>query len=302
MLAYAVEEAYQGLLMTGRHPIAAINIALPPQELDVNVHPTKSEVRFVNERAIFSAMQRAVRATLVGAAPVPELRPRPSPSPPALQMSIPDRSASAASKQALSPPPPAPRAPEARALPILRILGQVANTYIIAEGPDGMYLIDQHTAHERVLYEKVRAQQRQQAVEVQGLLQPLSLELTARQEEALRRWGEALARSGFTIEPFGERTYLIRAVPALLTGQAREVLLEVLDTEGEGAAEGWEEKIAVSLACHGAVKAGQALSPQEMEELIRQLETTSLPRNCPHGRPTLVHLSSAQLEKEFGRS
>ena len=300
MLAYAVEEAYQGLLMTGRHPIAALNIALPPQEVDVNVHPAKSEVRFLNERAVFGVVQRAVRATLVGASPVPELRPRPIPTPSTLPMPIGDRPASVPSRQT-SATPLSPQTRMARALPILRILGQVANTYIIAEGPDGMYLIDQHTAHERVLYEGIRAEQRQQAVEVQGLLQPLSVELTARQEGALRRRGEALARSGFSIEPFGEQTYLIRAVPALLKGQAREVLLEVLDAEGE-AAEGWEERIAVSMACHGAVKAGQALSPQEMEELVRQLEATSLPNNCPHGRPTLIHLSSAQLEKEFGRS
>ena len=183
-------------------------------------------------------------------------------------------------------------------------MGQVASTYIIAEGPDGLYLVDQHAAHERVLFEQVRGQRAQREVEVQGLLQPLSIEVTPRQEEMLKAGGEILAAYGFAIEPFGQRTYLLRAVPALLKGEkVSEALMEMLDTlGGDGDPKSWEEKVAISLACHSAVRAGQVLSQEEMRQLVRQLEQTELPRTCPHGRPTMIRFSSSQLEREFGRS
>jgi DNA mismatch repair protein MutL len=189
-----------------------------------------------------------------------------------------------------------------KALPILRILGQVQGSYIVAEGPEGMYLIDQHAAHERVLFERLSEQQAQRKVEVQGLLEPVAVELTMCQQELLKSRHEALAECGFAIEPFGERSYLIRTVPALLQGQdVAQSLIGLLDSLAEGAAGEWQERIAISLACHGAVRAGQVLSQQEMEELIHQLEQTKFPRTCPHGRPTMVQLNISQLEREFGR-
>jgi DNA mismatch repair protein MutL len=306
MLTYALEEAYKGLLVTGRHPIAVINISLPPQDIDVNVHPAKSEVRFRNERDIFYAIQKAVRETLTAQSPMPTLdtlqtapRTQPAPAPlPAFDARV----DAAAIRTPLATPSPAEPPPVRGALPILRVVGQMANTYIIAEGPDGMYLIDQHAAHERVLFEKIRDQRVKQAVEVQGLLQPLPVELTVRQQELLELQSEALSEYGFGIEHFGERTYLVRSVPALLKGQnVAQSLVEMLDFLGEGEKGDLREEIAVSLACHGAVRAGQALSHDEMRDLIRQLEQASQPRTCPHGRPTMVHLSSSQLEKGFGR-
>jgi len=296
LLSRAVADAYQGLLMVGRHPIAVLNIYLPGEDIDVNVHPTKTEVRFRQEHALFAAVQKAVRAALVERTPVPLVRSQPSPTamPPFLQ-----------GKEGFVEAPlfaqggPAPEP----ALPILRVVGQAANTYIIAEGPDGLYLIDQHAAHERVLFEQVRAQRAQREVEVQGLLQPLTIELTPRHEEMLKAGGEILAAYGFAIEPFGTRTYLLRAVPAVLKGEkVAEALMEVLDSlGGEQDPKGWEEKIAISLACHGAVRAGQVLNHEEMRNLVRQLEKAELPRTCPHGRPTMIRFSSSQLEKEFGR-
>jgi DNA mismatch repair protein MutL len=188
-------------------------------------------------------------------------------------------------------------------LPVLRILGQLANTYIIAEGPDGLYLIDQHAAHERILYDRILAQWSQKEVEVQGLLQPITIEFSPREEETLKASGEFLAEFGFAIEPFGNRSYLIRTMPALM---ARANIIEIISALLDNLASKdnlnpWEEKIAQSLACHGAIRAGQQLSNEEMRELIKQLEQTKQPRTCPHGRPTMIHLNSHQLEKEFGR-
>ena len=178
----------------------------------------------------------------------------------------------------------------------------MSNTYIIAEGPDGMYLIDQHAAHERVLFEKIRNERTRRAIEIQGLLQPVTVELTVRQQELMESQSEALSEYGFGIEHFGEGTYLVRSVPALLKGHiVAQSLVEVLDSLAEGEEGDRREEIAVSLACHGAVRAGQALSHEEMRDLIRQLEQASQPRTCPHGRPTMIHLSSLQLEKGFGR-
>ena len=305
MATYALEEAYHGLLMVGRHPIAVINISLLPQEVDVNVHPTKNEVRFRNERDIFSAVQKSVKATLTAQAPMPTLDtlPQPQPAPAAPTERLPAfevKPGEAVAKSPVAVPPSAE--PVAKSLPILRVVGQLANTYVIAEGPDGMYLIDQHAAHERVLFEKIRNERSRRAVEVQGLLQPVPVELTVRQQELLELQSEALSEYGFGIEHFGERTYLVRSVPAVLRGQnVAQSLVEVLDFLAEGEKGDRREEIAISLACHGAVRAGQALSYEEMRDLIRQLEQASQPRNCPHGRPTMIHLSASQLEKGFGR-
>jgi len=307
MLTYALEEGYHGLLMAGRHPIAALNISLPPREIDVNVHPAKSEVKFRNEREVFGEVRKAVRDSLLAQTPTPTLeapRPRP-PEGPALftePLIAPAANyhAPAAPPAPLSPPAGAEPAPTS--LPILRVIGQVANTYIVAEGPDGMYLIDQHAAHERVLFERIRDQRQRQTVEVQGMLQPVPVELTARQQEALESQAEALSSYGFEIEHFGERTCLVRSVPAMLQGRdVARSLTDLLDVLGEGAKGGWAEQIAVSLACHSAVLAGQALSRDEMLDLARQLERASQPKTCPHGRPTMIHLSAAQIEKGFGR-
>jgi len=305
MATYALEEAYHGLLMTGRHPIAVINISLLPQEVDVNVHPTKNEVRFRNERDIFSAVQKAVREALAIQASMPTLdtlpHSQPAPAAPTERLPAFDvRPGEAVAKSPVAVPPSAE--PVAKSLPILRVVGQMANTYVIAEGPDGMYLIDQHAAHERVLFERIRNQRSRRAVEVQGLLQPVPVELTVRQQELMELQSEALSEYGFGIEHFGERTYLVRSVPALLKGQnVAQSLVEVLDFLAEGEKGDRREEIAISLACHGAVRAGQALSHEEMLDLIRQLEQASQPRTCPHGRPTMIHLSASQLEKGFGR-
>ncbi|MBA7686631.1 DNA mismatch repair protein MutL [subsurface metagenome] len=301
LLAWAVEEAYHGLLMQGKHPVAIINISLPPEEVDVNIHPTKTEVKFQNEHTVFGAVQKAVRRALIELAPVPKIEEvataygAPSGMRQALQTSPVGGDGPITS-------PAVPRTP-AVSLPVLRILGQLLSSYIVAEGPDGLYLIDQHAAHEHILFEKIENQRLRQEIEVQGLLEPVTFEVNPKQEEVLKSHSEDLAEFGFSIEPFGDRTYLVRAVPALLyqkdwAGMVRELL----DSLSGGDKRDWQEEIAISMACHSAVRAGQALTDDEMRELTRQLEQAALPHTCPHGRPTMIRLSSTQLRKEFGRS
>ena len=250
-------------------------------------------------------MQKAVRNKLVGSTPVPALRLATAPAPPSPVTPF------SPGYQAPRPIPSAPRFVPKReepasmpisVLPILRVIGQLRHAYIVAEGPDGLYLIDQHAAHERIVFEKLMAQQQGRAVEVQALLEPLAIEATAQQMELLRSQGEALAQYGFSVELFGEKTYLVRSVPAMLKDEdLRAVLGEVLDSPAEAAGGEWRERISRSLACHGAIRAGKAMSLPEMEELVHQLEKTALPRTCPHGRPTMMHLGVARLESEFGR-
>jgi DNA mismatch repair protein MutL len=294
LLTRATEEAYRGLLMDGQHPIAVINVSLPAQELDVNIHPAKAQIKFCHEQAVFSSVQKAIEKVLAR-------------TPIASSKAVPF---SASSGQWQSPRMIMDNEPAfvvaqlpTMELPVLRVLGQLANTYIIAEGPDGLYLIDQHAAHERILYDRILAQWSQKEVEVQGLLQPITIEFSPREEETLRASKEFLAEFGFAIESFGNRSYLVRSIPALV---ARANIIEVISALFDSLASKeslnpWEEKIAQSLACHGAIRAGQQLSNEEIRELIKQLEQTKQPRTCPHGRPTMIHLNAHQLEKEFGR-
>jgi DNA mismatch repair protein MutL len=186
---------------------------------------------------------------------------------------------------------------------VLRVVGQLDNTYIIAEGPDGLYLIDQHAAHERVLFERIEHQRSQKEIETQGLLEPMTLEVSPRQEAVLRAHYEGLAEFGFSIEPFGDRTFLVRAVPALVYDKDwAGMVKELLDSLSGRDRRDWVEGVTRSMACHSAVRAGQALTDAEMRELVRQLEQSATPHTCPHGRPTMIHLSSGQLKKEFGRT
>ena len=282
LLARAVETAYEGLLMTGRHPVAVINIAIPPEEVDVNVHPTKLEVKFRNNNSVFTALVRTVRDTLAKS-PLPSVRAG-------------DEDATAQTLWG--------QFPHDSSLPPLRAVGQLSASYILAEGEDGLYLVDQHAAHERILFDKILLQRAQKKPEVQGMLEPLAVELSPQQEQAMTACSGLLNELGFTFEPFGERTCLVRAVPAVLNGNnLSEAIRELLDEIGsEQDSQKRDIRAAQSLACHGAIRAGQTLESSEMANLVRQLERTSQPRTCPHGRPTMIYLSSQQLKKEFGRT
>jgi len=314
LISYAIREAYHTLLPRGRHPIAVVQVDLPPDQLDVNVHPAKSEVRFRNSGDAFAAVQKAVRQTLARKAPVPrasssfgwergletrqrrlvEMSRSMRPTRGELALELHRTGEQAATAQG---------APLKGKLPMLRVLGQVGGTYVIAEGPTGMFLIDQHAAHERVLYERFQTERAEARVSSQGLLEPLVVQPGPRQAALMQERLVSLKEFGFEIEPFGGDTYLVRAVPAILQGtDLPQTILDIADeADNRDRVDSWQEMVTVNLACHGAVQAGQTLSMQQMRDLVRQLEETKLPRTCPHGRPTILHVSAEQLQREFGR-
>jgi DNA mismatch repair protein MutL len=191
-------------------------------------------------------------------------------------------------------------------MPILRVIGQVGAAYIIAEGPDGLYLIDQHAAHERILFEQFLAQWRGRQVASQGLVAAATVYLSPSQARLAEEHHALLAALGFEIEPFGPNAFRLRAVPAVLsrTDPAQALAAVVADLENEMPPLQSEiEALVIKRVCKtAAVKAGQTLSRSEMEAMIEQLEACAVPHTCPHGRPTLIHLSVAQLARQFGRT
>jgi DNA mismatch repair protein MutL len=274
-------------------------------------------VRFADESAVFAAVQRAVREALVARSPVPagvaagaaappELVLTPGPwSPPLWERALRRDVSPSVDLGVKTDPQPAEQREAltpAQALPMLRVIGQFGNIYIIAEGPEGVYLIDQHAAHERVLYERFCSARAGARPDVQGLLDPVTVDLPPRLRTLVASEAEALAGHGFALEPFGEGALLVRALPApLARGDVRENVarfLELMLEEHEGDR---RDRVAMSLACHGAIRAGKQLSPEEMRELVRQLEESVSPHTCPHGRPTMVHMSAEALARGFGR-
>ncbi len=325
-LGHAVTQAYHTFLPIGRYPVAVLNIELPPEEVDVNVHPTKAEVKFKDPRAVFNAVQRPVRATVIQDAPL--IRPAQSFGGEGESGARQggghagdfadfsgrqfggsgggmNRFAFEAQRTLPSEEAFPPLEAEDDRLPPLRVVGQIQQTYIIAEGPDGLYLIDQHAAHERVLYEKLMARQAAAAVVSQRLLNPLLLELSPAQSAIVEAELEALTAVGFEIEPFGGHSYRLLAVPEMLAkADPQRAFNDILAEMAEGAvpmARETHERIAIIVCKRASIKGGQTLSPQEMHELIALLEKSQNPRTCPHGRPTMIHLSAYQLAKEFGR-
>jgi len=360
-LTYAVVQAYHTLLPVGRNPIAVIFVDMDPGQVDVNVHPQKTEVRFVNERKIFSAVQRTVRRTVMDHAAIPDMdlpagvtppggateqpgvdigwaqrrdnivsagqqhsldmfvppaRPQDSDMPLAASTSAEDASFPGESSGAGAPDSAvdnqssqqAPLVERSSSLPPLRVVGQAGSMYIIAEGPEGLYLIDQHAAHERILYEKFMEQgygTGDGEIARQQLLEPLPLHMGAELTGQVVEHLDGLNRIGFEIEAFGGDTFLVRAVPAVLSGQdplrtVDEIVRSLADRRNL-VGEELEARLVKMVCKRAAIKAGQQLSDIEMRELIRQLEECQSPRTCPHGRPTMIQLSAGELEKAFGR-
>jgi DNA mismatch repair protein MutL len=296
-LGSAVTQAYHTFLMVGRYPITLLFIEVPPEAVDVNVHPAKAEIRFQDPGLVFSVVQRGVRATLLGQSSVQPLTMEPIWS--GTQLTETQESASPVERTVEAP------AQSVMAVPILRSVGQVGATYLVAEGPDGVYLIDQHAAHERVLFDKLMAQVESEISESQGLLQAETVELTEQEVELVEDNLEVLKKLGFAIEPFGSRAYRVRAVPAAISNltpeQALRVVVEDFEEDETPLAAVREARLAARICKRAAIKAGQVLSLEEQRQLILDLEQSSAPRTCPHGRPTMVHLSVAALERQFGR-
>jgi DNA mismatch repair protein MutL len=213
---------------------------------------------------------------------------------------VPIETPSTPERPAASPLP----SPEAPFRPTtIRPIGQVQNTYVVAEGPNGVYFVDQHTAHERILYEEILAQRATPDVPSQALLAPLVVQLTARQRAALAERGATLAQYGFAFEEFGPDSYALRAIPPCLArADLTKTLQDAADSlAGDPVGPDGLDRLAATLACHSAVRAGDPLTASEMIALLARLEQTDVSRFCPHGRPIVVHLPVAQLERDFHR-
>jgi DNA mismatch repair protein MutL len=329
-ISTAVVKGYHTLLMVGRYPLATLFLEIPPDAVDVNVHPTKAEVRFRNPDQVFSNVQNAVRRALLAHNPVQNLAnsltwgAAPAGEQPDRQIDLAwEMSASAGryptqpsetwereagqekTPSSLTPANPLTQTtlPTQRT-PILRPVGQVANAYLVAEGPDGLYLIDQHAAHERVLFERFMAQ-RGSGSPSQALLNPVTVELPAGSAHLLAEQLPLLSELGFQIEPFGPNTFLVRAIPSLLMDSNPEAALRSLVEnfeEDETPLQSQSEARIIARICkRSAIKAGSSLSPDEQRALLLDLEHCQSPRTCPHGRPTMIHLSVDLLERQFGR-
>jgi DNA mismatch repair protein MutL len=316
-LTFAVVDAYQSQLPVGRFPVVAVSLALSADDLDVNVHPAKAEVRFRDERAVMRAVRHAVSSALEGAAPASWL-PRPAAAAPGPWTSpAPAAGTSMAAPSPLRGPAPlqaslalstAGAVPSQGGrhrdlIPLLRVVGQLANTYVIAEGPDGMYLVDQHAAHERVVFDRLVSRGGAPAPASQPLLEPVLVELGVAGTATLMEHMDHLRACGLDIEAFGEGTCLVRGVPpgfgesgvaATMAGLLDRLGAERRVTEPFGRA-------AATVACHSSVRAGMALATEEMRRLLDDLARTETPRTCPHGRPTLVHVGTDLIERQFGR-
>lgn len=317
-LSTALIQGYHTMLMVGRYPLAAIFIEMPPEKVDVNVHPTKSEVRFSDRDEVFRGVQRAVRSALLAYSPVPAVQAQVRWSPSEPQPSFPQQGWQANRDEERRPAgefsspeeqkplsqEPQPGLPTSE-VPLLRLIGQVGTAYLVAEGPDGLYLVDQHAAHERVLFERFMAQ-RMEEVPTQTLLEPVSVELDPASARLLEDQLEVMKKLGFGIEPFGPNLFQVRSLPVLLTGMdpasAVRSVIEDFEEDETPLRDEIEAKIIGRVCKRAAVKAGQVLSPDEQKALLRDLENCQSPRTCPHGRPTMIHLSIDLLERQFGRT
>jgi DNA mismatch repair protein MutL len=317
-LTQALMQAYHTLLMVGRYPLTTLFLEIDPQEVDVNVHPAKAEVRFRNQERVFSFVQRSTRRALLAYSPVPSLPPTQhlwsgsqssvtsNQSSAGLDWMIGHSQVEGSTVNVESPSvQPASLQPATFNLPLLRLIGQIGATYLIAEGPDGLYLIDQHAAHERVLFEKLMLQHAQKNIPSQTLLTPVVVTLPPSSGAVISSQLSVLAKFGFEVEPFGPNSFQIRAMPALFgnadPAAALRALVEDFEEDESPLQQEIEARVAGRVCKRLAVKAGQVLSPDEQRALLTDLENCDSPRTCPHGRPTMIHLSVDLLERQFGR-
>jgi DNA mismatch repair protein MutL len=346
MIGRSLSEGYRSILPHGVYPAALLFIETPREEVDVNVHPAKTEVRFRRSAAVADAVREAVRLALASAnylqpepqtqtpvepqiTPVPEIQARsaavsftppqprieftPLPSGDEIARDIEEMIRSSSSVKSPSPLPPLNNAERLvrevmpDALPSnIRPLGQLEESFIIATDDEGLLLIDQHVAHERVLFDKYRALESERRTESQQLLVPETFDLTPAQAAVFDQLAPELETYGFELMRLSGRTVAIRAVPAdLPAGEARNMLSELLETvdaeKKTSASETLKDEIAASLACHAAVKVNMSLTPEKMRWLIDRLLQTSSPTTCPHGRPIILRLKMRDILKGFHR-
>jgi len=312
MLLQAVLDAYGELLPRGRYPAGVLDLEMNPALVDVNVHPAKSVVRFADEKKVFGAVLEAVREALSTSAAQPHGIPgrplEPLPFKPRLAPRVdakPVQKTIYGVEAAQPAPPPEPE----KGLPELTILGQAHNLYILGQTRDGLVIIDQHAAHERINYERLRDEFSGGKVKSQTLLAPRTLELSVREKRALEAGSGTVQRLGYDVEDFGGRSFVVKAVP-VVGGQAlnpeslRDVVGEMLEVAGKPGAisEGGQDRLLKLLACHLSVRAGERMEMEQMRALMEALYKTQNPFSCPHGRPTIIHMTKDELEKKFGRT
>ncbi|MGH9569686.1 MAG: DNA mismatch repair endonuclease MutL [Candidatus Angelobacter sp.] len=362
LVQHALTEAYRNILPPTVFPVVLLFIELPNAEVDANVHPSKTEVRFRQQSLVHDFVRDSVRAALMKARPVPQFTREISAAPNAAQGLSPGAAAQAAEAEEFAdfqlhaPPqaavnerlqfngaaiavqanttvsgfgpagapalarsmtgnadgcgnvlhePAEPIADEA-ALTSLKPLGQVRESFILAVNADGLWIIDQHVAHERVLFEKLLRERSQATVEGQRLLMPLIVELMPGQQAVFSEISEELQRNGFEAEPFGTRTIAVKTAPAgVQATEVEHLLLEILEQfQKEEQALNLEKiraKIAASIACHAAIKINMPLEQNKMEWLLKELAATECPMTCPHGRPVVLKYSVKEIQKAFKR-
>ena len=326
-LTHAVQQAYHGLLHGDRYPFVVLLLTIDPQLVDANVHPTKIEVRFSHEGEIYNTVHKAIRQALLATEldrplAVEPLAPRVGSLPP--QPSAPERPLrlTLPSFTPASMPPTTPHSsnllqaetslpspsPSSRPLAMgLRPLSQIRNTYILAESEEGLFIINQHRAHERILCEEALRKARNAPVEKQRLVIPLTVEVSHREAITLRQNLETVRSLGFEVEPFGGDTFVIRSVPALIVKQNyeqifRDVVDELAHSPTLRGLENKREALLMMIACHCAVKAGDFLRQEEIDQLLRDLQRVENPYLCPHGQPIIISISHEDLDKKFERT
>ena len=298
-LVYALEECYQGRLERGRHPVAVIDIGIDPELVDVNVHPAKREVRFRDEGTVFAALQRAVRTALDGSEPF-RYRPVESSAPVSSSQVTPQLTIHEAATALATAEPAFIRETEPA---VLRPIGQAGPGYLVAEGPHGLVLVDQHAAHERVLYNRLLERLRSGRGMSQPLLIPQAVDVEPALIAAAADHRADLANLGLEYEEFGPRSLRITAVPVEMpAGRATAAVQETLGALAESRGDGALEKAAAALACHSAVRFGDVLDVAEQRRLLADLESTEDSVTCPHGRPTRLLVEWQELTRHFRRN
>jgi DNA mismatch repair protein MutL len=318
MVYKAILEAYRHVIPGGRFPAVILFMTLPPSAIDVNVHPTKAEVKFRDPDRIFRMVRGALSSALTSAGPLEQrgdegdgmgqslfLKNFPAvgstkPHPVPLPLSGGEKEGLTLVREGSVPEWEVGRRRS------LRILGQVQATYILCEGEAGLILIDQHAAHERLLYDKYKKDHERGSIPVEKLLIPIPMELSAEESFVLMSYREALESMGFEIDAIGERMVAIRTIPKLIEpfdpkGMVREFLEELSSVKREGKGREATHSMLVSLACHSAVRANSLLRREEMEGLVEALYPFSHSLTCPHGRPVFFILSPEELAKQFKR-